>query len=279
MGQAGSSSQLQLVRQEFSRAKAYASEYQGNTPKAHFFNARLKRVGELLKDFKAGRVLDVGCGPAMIGHLFRGRPVQYYGVDVSEDMIGECINTFCDDPQFSFSLGRIEELQFPDSYFDVVLCLGAFEYLPEGHVAMKEIARVTKMNGIVIVTMHNPFSPYRVWLRYGFGKLRNALNKLVRLIKGRRNGQGAKAPQRPVSRVYSEKALRHLFASEGVRVEDVVYYDFNLFFAPLDALLPDASVYVSRKLEFLCRTKLKCLGTGFIIKGKKKVLRESVGAI
>lgn len=273
MKQPGSPSQLQLVQKEFARARAYASEYQGNTPQAHFFNTRLKRVGELLKDFKAGRVLDVGCGPAIIGHLFCGRSVQYYGVDISQDMIGECINTFGDDPQFSFSVGRIEELQFPSSYFDVVLCLGAFEYLSEGHVAMKEIARVTKMNGTIIITMHNPFSPYRVWLRYGFGKLRNAPTKLMRLIKGRRYDQGAKVPKRPVFRVYSEKALRHLFASEGLRVEDVVYYDFNLFLSSLDALFPKASVYVSRKLEFLCRTKMKCLGTGFIIKGKKNVLR------
>jgi ubiquinone/menaquinone biosynthesis C-methylase UbiE len=151
--------------------------------------------------------------------------------------------------------------------------LGAFEYLPEGHVAMKEIARVTKMNGIVIVTMHNPFSPYRVWLRYGFGKLRNAPNKLLRLIKGRRYDQGEKVPKRPVFEVYSEKGLRHLFASEGLRVEDVVYYDFNIFLSPLDALFPKVSVHVSRKLEFLCRSRLKCLGTGFIIKGKKNVLR------
>ncbi|MFQ5799093.1 MAG: hypothetical protein ACE5H0_10450, partial [Bacteroidota bacterium] len=97
--------------------------------------------------------------------------------------------------------------------------------------------------------------------------------KLMRLIKRRRYDQGAKVPKRPVFRVYSEKALRHLFASEGLRVEDVVYYDFNMFLSPLDALFPKASVHVSRTLEFLCRTKLKCLGTGFIIKGKKNVLR------
>jgi ubiquinone/menaquinone biosynthesis C-methylase UbiE len=262
-------SQIQLVKQEFSRAKAYASEYRDNTPIAHFFNTRLKRVSELLSEFQSGRVLDIGCGPAIIANTFRGRPIEYYGVDISEDMIKECIGAFGHDPQFRFFLGKIEELPFPDSYFDVSLCLGVIEYVPEMHVAMKEMTRVLKTNGIVIVTMHNRSSPYRVCLRYGFGKLKNGMSKLRRLIIGRRNDQGTKTPQRPFFKIYSEKALRHLLTSEGLRVEDVVYYDFNVFLAPLDALFQRASVYFSRKLEFLCRSKLKFLGTGFILKCRK----------
>ena len=265
----GFSEQVRLVQQEFRGANAYASEYQGNTPQAHFFKTRLKRIGELLNDLTTGRVLDVGCGPAIIGHLFRGRSLQYYGVDVSEDMIGECLNTFGDDPQFHFSLGRIEELKFPDSYFDAVLCLGAFEYLLDGRAAMKGIARVTKMNGTVIVTMHNQLSPYTV-LDYGYGRLRNIASKLKSITKERRHEQRARASERPLFRVYSEKELRNLFASEGLGVEDVLYYNFNVFFAPLGALFPSASVHVSRKLEFLCRSKLKRLGTGFIIRGTRR---------
>jgi len=262
--------QVDLVKQEFRRAKDYSSEYhQSNTPIAHFFNTRVKRVSELLSDFKSGNVLDVGCGPAKIGNTFRDRPIKYYGVDISDEMIRECKDTFGHDPQFHFSLGRIEELPFPASYFDVVLCLGAFEYLPKGHIAMREIARVLKPKGTIIVSMHNRISPYRLWFRYGFGKLKNGANKVKRLIIGKRTDMETTASKRLLFRVYGDKAFRQLLAAERLRVEDTVYYDFNVFFVPLDALFPRASVYLSRKLEFLCRSKLKLIGTGFILKCRK----------
>src|SRR4030066_1626837 len=43
-------SQYKLVKEEFTQAKSYASEYHGNTPQAHFFNTRLQRVSALLSE-------------------------------------------------------------------------------------------------------------------------------------------------------------------------------------------------------------------------------------
>ena len=262
--------QHERVQQEFSRAKDYSSEYQeGKTPIAHFFNTRLKRVSELLSDFKSGKVLDVGCGPGIIGNTFRGRPIEYYGVDISEDMLRVCNETFGSDPHFRFSIGRIEELKFSDSYFDVVLCLGAFEYVLEGHVAMREIIRVLKPKGIVIITMLNGKSLYRIWQRYIYGKLINGINKLMRLIIRTKNDQETQRLIRPKTRLYNEKAFRHLLTTEGLEIEDIVYYDFRLLLSPLDTRFPGVSVFLSGKLEFLYRSKFKFLGTGFIFKCRK----------
>jgi ubiquinone/menaquinone biosynthesis C-methylase UbiE len=257
--------QLRLVRQEFSRAKAYAAEYRGTTPIAHFFNTRLKKVGAFVGDLTTGRVLDVGCGPALVGEVFQGRPIDYYGVDVSEEMLHECEATFGALPRFHFSLGRIEELPFPDHSFDVVLCLGALEYLPDAHRAMTEMARVVKRNGVVIVTMLNTSSPYRLWARYGYGKLRNGANRLRRFVRRNDRAGGASTPGRPFSHEYTETALRDLLTRADLHVHDVVYYDFNVFLEPLDKLFPTASVHVSRRLECLGRSRLKGLGTGFIV--------------
>ena len=263
-------SQLRLVQLEFSQATAYTEGYGVNAPKSHFFNTRLRRVGELLGDLEAGRVLDVGCGPAMVGRLFLDRPIQYFGVDASEEMLRECVKTFGGHPQFHFSLGRIEKLSFPDSHFEVVLCLGAFEYLLDGKAGMKEIARVAKDNGIVIVSMHNPHSPYRLGLHYGYDRLRNAWNRIGRL-RERRGNRGEEKHQRPAFAVYTEKAMRRLFSSAGLQVEDVVYYDFNLLLPPLNSLFPNASLWVRRNLEFLCRGRLKLLGYGYLMRGRKMV--------
>jgi ubiquinone/menaquinone biosynthesis C-methylase UbiE len=259
-------SQHELVKKEFTRAKDYASEYRSNNPQAHFFNTRMQRVSEFLGNFNSGKVLDIGCGPGIIGNTFRGRPIEYHGVDISEEMIKECIDNFGNDPQFRFSLGKIESLSFPESCFDVVLCLGIFEYVLDVHVAISEIVRVLKLNGIVIVTMHNGMSPYRIWKRFVYSKINNSINKIMRSMTGKRNDPGT---IRGKFTIYSETAFRHLLTSGGLEIEDIVYYDFNLFFSPMDSLFPRASVFVSRKLEFLCRSKLKSLGTGFILKCRK----------
>ena len=258
--------QVQLVKKEFSNAKAYAEAYQKNTSSAHFFNTRLLRVSELIEDFKVGRVLDIGCGPGIIGTKLGARPIEYYGVDVSQEMIKECIGRFGHDRRFRFSVGRIEELPFPDSCFDLVLCLGILEYVTKIHAAMSEIARVVKPNGIIIATMLNGMSPYRLWRRFVYSKIMNGIWKLKRLKNGMRNSQGTTGA---ALRLYSERDFRHLLTLEGLDVENIVYYDFNLVLAPLDARFPKTTVFLSKKLEFLCRSKLNFLGTGFIIKCRK----------
>ena len=177
-----SDSQIELVKQEFSKAKDYAAEYdQSNSPIAHLFNIRLRRVSELLEDLKNGKILDVGCGPAKIRNAFRGKPIEYYGIDLSKEMIKEGIQNSCQDAQSNFSLGRIEELPYPNSYFDVVLCLGAMEYVPKANKAISEMKRVLKPSGILIITMLNGRSVYRIWQRYVFWKIVNGINKFTRL--------------------------------------------------------------------------------------------------
>jgi ubiquinone/menaquinone biosynthesis C-methylase UbiE len=182
-------------------------------------------------------------------------------------MIKECIDTFGNDRQFRFSIGKIEELPFFESCFDVVLCLGAFEYVMDRHPAVSEIVRVLKPKGIVIITMLNGMSPYRIWQQLLYWKIINIKNRLIIKTTDGNNSQGEK---RSKVTLYKEKDFRNLLVSHGLEVEDALYYDHNLFFSPLDALFPRTSVLLSRKLEFLCRSKLKYLGTGFILKCRKK---------
>lgn len=128
--------QLELVRKQFARAKSYAEEYELCSPIAHFLNIRLQRVLELMGDLEGSRVLDIGCGPAIIGTNFIGKRVEYCGIDVSEDMVCEGIRRFDGHPQFRFCLGNVEKLPFSDASFDFVLCLGALEYVLACEAAM-----------------------------------------------------------------------------------------------------------------------------------------------
>lgn len=217
-------------------------------------------------DFNCGRVLDIGCGPAMIGNSFLGRSIQYYGLDVSPEMIKECVASFDNDPKFQFFIGDMEELPFSDSCFDVVLCLGAFEYAVDGDAACREIVRVLTPKGIVIITMLNEMSPYRLWNQFIYEKIINVTNRVVSQITGEKSPRETK---RSNTKVYREKDFKRLMMSCRLEIEDTVYYDYNLFLPPLDIVFPGISVYFSRKLEYLCRSKIKSIGTGYILKCRK----------
>ena len=61
------------------------------------------------------------------------------------------------------------------------------------------------------------------------------------------------------------------YTENNREIEDVVYYNFNIFIQPLEHFFPRLSVFVSQKLEFLCRSKFKWIATSFIVKAKKKL--------
>ncbi len=265
--------QVQLVKRAFSRSKEYAAEYQGNTPIAHFFNTRIRRVVQLLKGFEEGRVLDVGCGPAVIGQVFRNKPIQYYGIDVSDDMTHFCMKAYAEESQFHFTIGKIEKLEFPEDSFDVVLCLGVLEYVLDGLAAMREVVRVLKPNGIAIATMLNDRSPYRFWQNHVYWKLANGIARIRCILQGapgKHGANGAEERHRPETVGYDESAFRRLLTTAGLVVEDVAYYDFNIVPSPLYEVIPAVSIFVSSHLESLCRSWLRFLGTGFMMKCRKK---------
>lgn len=261
-----------LLQKEFSRARDYALEYRGKTTQAHFFNTRIRRVSELLADFHQGRVLDIGCGPAVVGEIFRGKPVEYHGVDLSEDMIEVCRENYRDDPQYEFSVQAIEKLGFSDASFDVILCLGILEYVLDQPAAVREAVRVLRPGGTLIATMLNKMSPYELWERYVHGRVSGGIRKVCRYLSGRksdRGGIGTPQIERPFTRILAEKTFKGLLTSGGLEIEENLSYDIHLIPPPWDSHMPRVSVWLGRTLEFLGRSRFKILGRGLIVKGRR----------
>jgi ubiquinone/menaquinone biosynthesis C-methylase UbiE len=252
--------QEELVIETFdTKAPTYAKGYTGISATAHSFGIRRQRVYEMV-DSAAGRMLDVGCGPGVTVDRFARMRFEVFGVDIAPEMIAECQKVFGDLRGVHFSVGRIEKLDFPDSFFDVVTCMGVLEYLDDDDAAWREMARVTKPGGVVIVTLPNRHSPFNVWQRSVYRSLRAA----GRFILGR-----GRQPVEIVHKEYTEREARRRVPSYGLRVRDLVFYNFRVLLFPLDRLFPRLGVAMSRRLERLCRGPLASLGTGFIVKAEK----------
>jgi SAM-dependent methyltransferase len=105
-----------------------------------------KPLVDWLREQQAGgaQVLDVGCGDRPYAELFPGA----VGFDVPGN------------PHADLH-GSLEAIPVEDASFDVVLCLQVLEHVPDPAAAVRELHRVVRPGGRVLLTTHGiyPFHP------------------------------------------------------------------------------------------------------------------------
>jgi ubiquinone/menaquinone biosynthesis C-methylase UbiE len=103
------------------------------------------------------RILDAGCGIGTITNELARLNHVVYGVDPSAEMIEVAKKTLSEFAMAANNLriGSVENLDFTDRSFDLCLCIGVLQYLQDDELALRELTRVTKPNGDVILTIPN----------------------------------------------------------------------------------------------------------------------------
>jgi ubiquinone/menaquinone biosynthesis C-methylase UbiE len=138
----------------------------GNYTKSYEFYRRISNIEGLFRlavDGRDGcRVLDVGCGDGYHICLFNADPgirkrVTFTGIDVSQTDLWWAAAlarslTYENIRLFECSA---EQLAFPDSCFDVVLCSDVIEHLPRPERCLAEMLRVLMPGGTAILTTPN----------------------------------------------------------------------------------------------------------------------------
>ena len=111
---------------------------------------------ETVAERQPGRVLDVGSGASR--ELFRLASLGWeaYAVDPSAHMLGVS-RLLGEETNAEVHLVRAigEGLPFADDSLDVVACQAALDHFSDRHAFMKEVARVIKPTGRVIVSLNN----------------------------------------------------------------------------------------------------------------------------
>jgi ubiquinone/menaquinone biosynthesis C-methylase UbiE len=117
-----------------------------------------KMIGETLDAaYKPeGFFLDVGCGRAVDAIQLLERGMSGVGVEVSDVMIEEA-NKALSEKKLTMGLVRAfgENLPFADDSFDVVFCKGAIDHFYNPQLAIREMSRVTKPDGWVVLSVAN----------------------------------------------------------------------------------------------------------------------------
>jgi len=114
----------------------------------------LKVFNKILKFYKDKtiKVLEIGCGLGRWYMILRNnfKNLEYYGIDISEEMIKVAKRLTKYERFYVMSASKLE---FPDNYFDVVFSITVLHHIPfkEKEKAIKEMIRVTKKGGYIII--------------------------------------------------------------------------------------------------------------------------------
>ena len=96
--------------------------------------------------------LDVGCGTGALTQtiLAMASPANVRGIDRSPDFI-EFARLHTADPRATFAVGDAQALPEPDAVADVAVSGLALNFVPQPELAVAELARVTRPEGVVAV--------------------------------------------------------------------------------------------------------------------------------
>ncbi len=99
------------------------------------------------------QVLSVGCGPGVILRevCALDRSIRATGVDISDERVQEAKRKNRENAQANFVRGDAQAMDFASNSFDFVYSRMLMEYLKEKEGAVREMARVCKRGGTVLL--------------------------------------------------------------------------------------------------------------------------------
>lgn len=110
-----------------------------------------KEAGDTLS--RGGKFLDVACGTGEIMYRLAKRypKSEFYGVDLSPEMIKKAKEKMRERKSLLFQVGNVDAIPFKDAIFDVVLCSEAFHHFEHSQKALEEMHRVLKKGGMFLL--------------------------------------------------------------------------------------------------------------------------------
>ncbi len=150
-------------------------------------------------------VLEIGAGTGFVSNTLRQMAKSLVVTDASLEMLS--INT-ARNPALNAFCCATEQLPFPDGSFDRVIGNNTFYLVPDKREAARNIARVLKKGGKLILSEMNPHQP--LW-------------PIMFAIKGR-------LFERTIYKIFPFQ-MRSLFEPFGMKIEEVDFYSCAPYFA------------------------------------------------
>ncbi len=209
---------------------------------------RLEMIARAAGDRIHGTILENGCGVGMYVEHLAPLGGKVYGLEFDFERAGTAARR---SPRILNAAG--EYLPFPDSKFNLVLSHEVIEHVQDDRLAIREMVRVLKPGGRLVLFCPNrgyPFETHGIYWRgrYSFGN-KPFINYLPRPWRDK---------LAPHVRVYSRRDLERLFLDLPVK-----FIERTIIFGAYDNLIGrfgSAGRLLRSVLQNLEKTPLRALG-------------------
>lgn len=240
-------------------ANRWTAAYGARSAGGHALRERLRRVEEALAGRPPGLVLDVGCGTGVASASLAARGWQALGLDAAPAMASHAGAVLRAHPSgLGAAVADAGSLPVRSASVDAVVCLGVLDRLPDPAAAVRELARVLRPGGLVVMTVPNRSSPYARWSS-------SVWRPAVGTVKRRLGRTGLDSS----AHLFSRRGVERLVGSGALEVLSCRGYWFNLLLSPLDELAPRSAERLAVHFERLHRTRAHWLGAGWVVVARK----------
>ncbi|MBO8128593.1 MAG: methyltransferase domain-containing protein [Peptococcaceae bacterium] len=113
---------------------------------------------------KAGeKALDAGCGTGRLALDLAGKGVSVTGIDTSEAMLAIARSKVQDQNKVQFLRGNMEAIPAASETFTLVIAFTSLEFTGQPEAAVRELWRMVRPGGRLIVAALNAWSPWAWW--------------------------------------------------------------------------------------------------------------------
>lgn len=114
------------------------------------YGSHIKIIDSVGKDKK---VLDVGCNKGYLAKRFKENGCRVVGIE-ADHQSAQFAKKFCDEVIIA-DVEKIEELSYPDNYFDVMVFADILEHLKDPRELLTRLKRYLNPAGFIIVSLPN----------------------------------------------------------------------------------------------------------------------------
>jgi len=118
----------------------------------------LERILRLARPGPADEALDVACGPGLLVCALAARVRHATGIDLTPAMLEQARRAQAAQglANISWEQGDVTALPYRDGRFDIVTCRFAFHHFPDPQRVLREMCRVCRAGGRVVVADSAP---------------------------------------------------------------------------------------------------------------------------
>lgn len=142
----------QLEKNSIAQFTKWAKNYDRSI-NSYAFKLTNSKITTILNPKPGSSILDVGCGSGILIKklLSLNRNLKLQGIDITPKMAEVARSKFKHNSSVKITLGSVVKMPFKDSSFDHVTCASSFHHHPDPVLSIKEMVRVLKPGGKLLI--------------------------------------------------------------------------------------------------------------------------------